>query len=158
MLVEVQLRLDRCTGQAAQELKTAFERIQALNRAIQAARAALVAGAILPEAAAAAKEALQIAYAAQELAIAAWHARRAYWMIRQGCGESGDSAEPLPSLPWTRDLPDVLGPKPLRWTSESTEFRIRARNRSRHAAAKLVGEKGATDAAEPKRWSLEWTI
>jgi hypothetical protein len=158
VLAEVQLRLDRCTGQAAQDLKRAFERVQRLNQAIRAARATLAAGILVPEAAAAAREALQAAYAAQELVMAAWRAKQGYWLLRRGCGKSGDIASPLPSLPWTRDLPDVLGPKPVRWSGSSSTFLIQAANGPRRAAAKVLPTEGELDEeTEPRRWSLEWS-
>jgi hypothetical protein len=158
VLTEVQLRLDRCTGEAAQDLKRAFERTQRLNQAIRAARAALAASFILPEAAEAAREALRIASAAEDAVMTAWQVKRALWVVRRGCGASGDRAWPLPRLPWARDPPDLLGPKPARWAAESSSFRIEASNGTRRAAARVgPGTGEQNEEQEPSSWSLEWT-
>lgn len=157
MLTELQLRLDRCTGEAAQDTKKAFERIQVLNRAIRIARATLEASVVLPEAAEAAREALRLAAAAEEALVAAWRAKRAFWAIRRGCGGSGDRATALPSLPWARDPPDLIGPKPLRWESDTSTFRIQATNGTRSSAAQVGPGKGRSDDGnEPRSWSLAW--
>ncbi len=157
VLTALQLRLDRCTGEAVQDTRKAFERIQLLNRAIRVARATLEASIVLPEAAEAAHEALKVAAAAQEALAGAWRAKRAFWVIRRGCGGSGDRASALPALPWTRDPPDVIGPKPMRWDSDSSTFRVQATNGTRRSAARLGPGKGVQDDGdEPRSWSVEW--
>jgi hypothetical protein len=159
MLTEIQLRLDRCTGETARTTEETFERIQELNEVIRIARATLAAAIVLPEAAEAARAALEGASAAEEAIVVAWQGKRAFWLVRGGCGGSGDRARALPSLPWVSEPPDELGPRPLKWESETSNFKIQAWNGSRRSVARVGPKEGDfNDGEEPRRWSLEWTI
>jgi hypothetical protein len=148
-LVEIQLRLDRCAGETARELRVTLRRTRDLNQAIFVARTTLAATVVAPQVAALARKALQAAVAGQEMLIAGWNLKRGLWLARQGCGGGGRAAS-LPALPWTRDPPDLIGPQALRWTG-GRELRIQLSHGPRHAAAVIEGDLKDGD------WRLSWT-
>jgi hypothetical protein len=153
-LAQTQLKLDRCAGKAAQDLKRALERTQKLNQAIRIARKSMAVGVLAPEAIAPIKTGLQAAYVAQEAVLVSWRVRQAVWMAH-GCSGTQGFQKPLPSMPFSREPPDPIGPRPLRWSGDGDGFKIQADHRPRHSAASVKGENPNEDG--PHQWSLEWT-
>jgi hypothetical protein len=166
-VIELQLRLDRCVGEAALDLRQTLGRIEKENLAMEAARAAVAIGTVLaPEAAAALREALEAAVAAQEAEIGRWQIRRGLWIARRGCGEESwlwTRAPALPKMPWHRPPPDVLGPKPLDWTGGQEPLRIELA-RAPRASAALVwidpdGRPGKLGEWKNElSWKAAWTV
>ncbi|MGZ3698832.1 MAG: hypothetical protein ACXWP5_11870 [Bdellovibrionota bacterium] len=152
-LVETQLRLDQCTGEAALTLKAVLQAVERENAAIHATRASIaVAQAANPPAVPALEGALTVLVAKQEIDVARWKAAQVAWWLKRGCGSPGDLAPPLPELRWERGIPDTLGPQALEWVGPMPgEFRILARHAPRTAAAHVKGEGNGIH-----HWKAEW--
>lgn len=152
-LVETQLRLDKCVGSVALDLKSKLESISIANMRIVAVRIALSVT-VEPATRTALEAELGLEVLRQEATRASWTFRNLQWVAEQGCGENGDFALPLPLLEWHRAPPDVLGPQPIRWLKgEDQEFIIQAVHSPRGTAAKI---KGGGDGLFGKDWKAEW--
>ena len=88
-LTELQLRLDRCVGTAALDLKKTLERIEAGNTRLKALRAAQAA-ATLVEAAGSLVPLMEAEATHQQLEILRWRARQAEWLALRGCDGKAD--------------------------------------------------------------------
>lgn len=153
-LTEIQLRLDKCTGQAALELRNTINFIETANGRIEKIRIALASatltGALAPEAVVALRAALTSQIALQDLRKAKWQLKRVSWLATGECTRRGDRPVPLPSLDCQRDPPDEIGQRPLRWKGEVPEdFQIAAYHSPRAAGARVARQKG-------KEWHAEW--
>lgn len=154
-ITELQLRLDRCTGEAAlalkslmQDLMTGNSRISALRQSIQAARG-------FPPSLPPLVAALGLEVANQERIRAGWEIRKAAWLGGVSCKGKGDLPQPLPALRWFREPPDSLGPRPLSWAGPMPEeFRIELGHSPRHSAA-VVTRKGILNVTS--QWQARWT-
>ena len=135
-LTEVQLRLDRCVGKVAMELRNEQNSIESANRRMEMLRVAIPPAAIYPAVAAALQRALELQALLEEVTLRRWQARRIAWMLERGCDHSRDFPRPLPAMPWIHDPPDPVGARPLRWPPDARlEFRIQLNHSPRHAAA-----------------------
>jgi hypothetical protein len=138
-LTQTQLRLDRCTGETALDLRSKLQGIASANRQMKELRAAEAAAllALQPEAANALQVLVEAESIRQETIRATWTVKRATWLIHRGCGSWGDISPPLPSVSWTREPPDYLGPVPLTQDSFSAYYRIEAQHQPRASAAEV---------------------
>lgn len=153
-LAETQLRLDRCVGDAALELRGALKRIETENLAIRSLRIAQAAadieapGTLVPEITALA--------VAQDAEIARWRLRQAAWMAMGGCDHKGDLPLPLPSMRWDERLPaDMDGPQALTWTDPDKNFSIQLSHLPRIAAARVKASEGVLGATN---WKASWAV
>lgn len=148
-LAELQIRLDRCVGEVALELKSDARTIRRTNREIEILRVA-IATAIEPRAKALLQAGLDIEIARQEWVRLRWNGRRVRWIARRGCG-GRDWPMPLVEFPWVRDPPDALGPRALRLVPEKLEVRVQLGHPPRHAAALMKGDQNER-VHEAVRW------
>lgn len=154
-LVELQLRLDRCVGQAALELKDTLEKITSTNQKIRVLRASILASGGVPGAIPPLQAALISAAQYQDTKRTSWEMQRVLWLSRQKCGNPLDIPIPLPALQWTRDPPDAVGPQPLRWNGLPPElFHLEIGHSPRHAAAHLYPKGEYIDFST--HWHAEW--
>lgn len=159
MLMELQLRLDRCVGEAALRFKSLAEKADRSNTRMRWERRTAPAEAALARDGGAALKALILAeFTLQEGLEASWEGVRLQWLARGGCGASGDRPLPLPGMEWRRDAPDEWGPQPFEWSR--LEFRISVFHPPRAAAA-WVGKAGNRDGKgvssnEKDAWSALW--
>jgi hypothetical protein len=150
-LVDTQLRLDRCTGEVALNLKSKLQTIAAANRQITALRLTEAMNrdpridAVLQASIAA--EALR-----QEGIRLDWKIHQVGWAGKMGCAERGDHSDPLPSLSWTRELPDELGQRPLNMNDFPSSYRIQVAHLPRASAAEV----SLGDSNEETSWHAEW--
>jgi hypothetical protein len=154
-LVETQLRLDRCAGEAALELKGIVETLDSTNLQITALRAAAIPASLTPATKAASDAAIEAEVVWQDFKRLKWQTSQALWLARIKCGNSRDFPAPLPGLDLTRLPPDNLGQQPLTWThGEPRDLHIEIRHQSREAAAHVF--KGAVNVTST--WTAEWTV
>ncbi len=159
--VELQLRLDRCVGKTALDLKRSLLAIEGENAEIRRIRIALLALTLEPPAKAALESALLVEVGRQETELALWEGRRLAWLARRGCDGRGDSPVPLPGQSWQRDPPDVNGPQPLRWTlGVGKKLHIELVHLPRAAAAEVTGNrtKGAFHVDVGSDWRANWEV
>jgi hypothetical protein len=135
-LAQTQLRLDRCTGETALELKMKLQTIASANEQMKVLRVS-EAAAVTPQATAAFQLAIEAEVLRQEKARADWSVNRMSWTAQSGCGGHGDSGFPLPDLSWTREPPDALGPQPLNLDELPKAFRIQLNHQPRASAAEV---------------------
>ncbi len=83
--VALQLRLDRCVGKTAMDLKRSLDAIEGENAEIRRIRMALLALTLEPPAKAALESALLIEAGRQEAELALWEGRRLAWLASRGC-------------------------------------------------------------------------
>lgn len=156
-LTQTQLRLDRCTGETALELKSKLRKIGKANVRIKAERIAeAVAMVPLPEAAQAMKLVVIAEMAHQEEMRAEWIAKQAKWLLQKGCGAKGDFTLPLPSLKWEREPADELGPNALDLSELPRSFRIEARHSPRASAAEVYRGDKNDEPDDPTEWKARW--
>lgn len=150
---ELQLRLDQCVGQKAAMLRDRQRQIEAGNQRIRVLRIALIPASIRPEIRKTLEAALKIQVLLQDALLKSWKVTQIAWIAHRGCG-GNDIPFPLPSLAWVRDLPDALGPRPLRWP-ESTpkELSIRLHHSPRHSAARVFF---STEEENSNEWVTAW--
>lgn len=135
-LMELQLRLDRCVGAKALQLRTVIRQADASNERMRWERRIAPAEAVAArDGGAAAKAAILAEFTLQEGFATAWKATQIQWLARDGCGASGDRALPLPGLEWSRKPADEWGPQPFEWSR--SEFRISAFHSPRAAGARV---------------------
>lgn len=140
-LTETQLRLDRCVGDVALELKGTLNRIERANGRMRKARALNIPLSLLnPPAAEALKKLLMLQSALQDLEQFRWQARRARWLVQKGCGDAGKLMAPLPAMDWKRPPDDPLGPMPLQWIGANRRLQILLFESSRSAVAAIEAE------------------
>ncbi len=167
-LMETQIRLDRCTREAALALKETQQLIERTNLAIHAARLVVLAGVLDPPALAAARATLAILVLKQDAALLIWRGKQATWLLPGHCGSWVDIRPPLPGLGWTRPPPDPLGPLPLYWEGMPQDFVIRASRRPRHSVAEISRSRNRGKKREnaveienepplTSEWSARWT-
>jgi hypothetical protein len=135
-LAQTQLRLDRCTGETALELKMKLQTISSANEQMKVLRASEAASPS-PQATAALQLAIEAEVLRQEKARADWAVDRMSWSAVGGCSSHGDSGSPLPDLSWTREPPDALGPQPLNLDELPKAFRIQLNHQPRASAAEV---------------------
>lgn len=154
-LAELQLRLDRCTGQTALEFKNTLEKMISSNQKIKAIRASILATQG-PSASLSPLQATLIAVVGyQESQRIQWETERVLWISKQKCGSHSDVPLPLPPMDWIRDPPDHLGLQPLRWIGPiPEEFHFEISHFPRAAAAKVYSKGGSIDL--PSHWQAEW--
>jgi hypothetical protein len=158
--VETQLKLDRCVGEAALELKASLNRIESSNSRMRKERAGVVVTVIAPPIAAALRTVLMLEMAFQEFERLKWEGRRAMWIARGGCGTTHrDWTSLLPAMKWVRPPPDPLGPRPLVWMAPPgpSRLEIRLKEGSRSAGAAVVTGADSTGVIFGKRtWKAKW--
>ena len=156
-LTELQLKLDRCAGQAAQTLRDTQKAIETDNRRIEALRVAIAAASANPPL----RSTLQVALLAlarkQDLTLTRWKLAQLRWLASPGCGTRA-VAIPLPTLQWVRAPTDLIGPRPLRWLGmENPEFHLRLVRRPRVAGACVRRQKeGMNGEAANGSWTATW--
>jgi hypothetical protein len=84
-VTETQLRLDRCVGQSAQELKTTLVRLDFTNRRIKELRIAIIPAP--PPLQIPLRASLELAAGFQEYLLLKWKAKQVLWMAHRGCLE-----------------------------------------------------------------------
>ncbi|OFZ56030.1 MAG: hypothetical protein A2428_13835 [Bdellovibrionales bacterium RIFOXYC1_FULL_54_43] len=153
--MKLQLRLDRCVGEAALEFRNRLYIIESANTRIRALRIALAAATIKPILKPPLKVALTIEAARQDYQIARWKLKQADWLLKRGCGKPGDLALPLPAFQWTRLPADPIGQQPLSWPGEYPNvFRFQAAHFPRISAAQVhPSQKGGSFNGKP---SAHW--
>ena len=152
--VGIQLDLDRCTGEAALELRDRILSLEAGNRRIEALRAGVAAALATGNAPVleAAKTALSIAARAQDLQLLDWRRRQVGWLVRAECG-GVKSSPPLPEIPLSRPPPDPLGERPLSWRGPPLRlFSIRAARARRSSASFVFRPQETPESA----WTASW--
>ena len=166
--VERQLRLDRCTGEAALALKSRLMKIESSIPRFRALKLAVIAATALPETLPVAKAALRAEYLWQESTRLGWETARTGWLIRPACGETGGAFSirfPYPAFPWIRDPEDAIGPGELRlsmasktaetFEESSEKFRLEVQARARSSAAVVEKKKsGNIDSNWKARWAV----
>lgn len=162
-LTQTQLRLDRCTGEAALQLKDVLISIERSNSRIRGLRTAIAAAQAIPTpqsqaAAQSMKIVIQGLVVTQETQRARWLAAQGKWFLGPHCRLSqGDLLPPLPTLNWTRPMQDLLGGQPLVWAGPMpTQFLIQAKHPPRNSAASVTRLKGGPG-AENESWTAQWT-
>lgn len=151
-LARSQIELDECVGSVALEFRDLMRSIEGSNLRIEATRLALIPATLLPPARAALQVALNAQVLEQETRRLGWEATRANWLVGRRCKARGEIPYPLPGFPWTRDPPDPLGARPLRWSGEPTKvFFFIAIKPPRAAAAGVFHALGIWSALWGKR-------
>lgn len=162
-LTALQLRLDRCVGEAALDLRATLKRIEFENVSLRALRAAQALadieapGSLVPEITALAE--------AQDAEIFRWKARQAAWMLAHGCDGQPDLPSPLPSMGWDPRLPpDTDGPQALVWSGSEKRLVFQLNHPPRAAAAVVQArrDQGLAVVAEgvlgATNWKASWTV
>ena len=158
-LAETQLRLDRCAGQTAQELRDTLSSLESSNFRIKGLRIARGATAIAPPVSAALEIALLAQVAIQEIQRAKWEVTRLRWLTHLRCGSLKDMPSPLPSMKWLRDPPDAIGPNALRWEGEwPKDFQIQVTHYPRAAGARVFYSTQTVkeELLDQHNWKTEW--
>lgn len=150
-LAQTQLRLDRCTGETALDLKSKLQTIDSANKQMTALRLS-EAAAPNPATIATIKLAVEAEALRQESARSDWALSRLSWAAQIGCSSRGDSSTPLPALSWTRDPPDALGSQPLRLEELPKSYRIQLTHLPRASAAEV----SAGDPNDRTSWQISW--
>ena len=156
---ETQIRLDRCVAVASLELQGLMDLLEQANTRIDAVRAAIAAAlvAVNPEAIPPLKIALRAQVFLQDAQQVLWKVRQAGWIATQGCGESGDLAEPLPDPSMERGPPDALGEQPLTWKAGGPpDLSVQVTHKHRAASAQLR-RKNETATLSKNKWTSAWT-
>ncbi|MCM2278565.1 MAG: hypothetical protein NDJ89_10875 [Oligoflexia bacterium] len=164
--MELQLRLDRCTAEAALRLRDTINSVLAANREIAALRVSIQAAALTPALIPALETALLLEVARQDFLRKRWDLHRVSWFSRVSCGDFSDQPFPLPALDWVRPPPDPVGPRGLHWVGKMpVEFLVQVRHSHRHAMARIfesaaegvTPDAPADEGANHGKWSAEWT-
>ena len=161
-LMDTQLRLDRCTGEVALDLKSKITTVESANRQIKVLRASIeaaMAAEILTDGASAAgipalQAALHVEVARQEFQRISWIKKRIEW-VASGCGEKNDFGMPLPSLTWERDPPDTVGEQAIDIEQFSDRFQIEAMHLPRKSAA-VVERTSHASLLQASNWHTRW--
>jgi hypothetical protein len=165
-LTETQLRLDRCVGKSALELKHTLVQIEEGNTTIRVLRAAVAVATPLGHGAEP-RALLEVAVRGQDLLLVRWQARRAEWLARRGCGEGRDLPYPLPSMSWVRPPEDLIGPQALSWEpGVPRSLRVQLVHLPRAAAARVEAQPLAGDAKVigklgfngKTNWKASWAV
>lgn len=155
-LAQTQLRLDRCTGETALDLKRKLHSVASANQHIRELRIAEAAALLLqPEVAEALRVAAIAEAAHQETVRAEWTAKELKWAMQNGCGR-GDISSLLPPMTWTRDLPDELGPQTIDLTEIQGPYRFEIRHFPRASAAEVYVEGDANALIKVPKWRAHW--
>jgi hypothetical protein len=156
-LVETQLRLNQCVGQVALQLRDSLNTLALANQRIYQVRLAMVAAVAEPSLLPALKTALQALVVQQEVAQIRWKVARARWLLPKACGNQPDLGLPLPGIPVTREVADILGPRPLRWTGQMPSvFYVRRLHSPRATSARIEGGSYGNP-GETAKWRATWT-
>jgi hypothetical protein len=185
ILVQTQIRLDRCVGDTALELRNHLNSLVSINQRIFFLRQAIGLAKLEPWLIPPLEAELYIVVGKQEWMRNSWKIRELKWIAVQGCSfeKEKNLAVPLPDLPFARDLPDDKGPQALRWSRGTSLIRgvskmskmsgedkkgkfigrpdrtfcIQLRSRSRNAAAKV---EGGSDGSflNKKKWEAFWDV
>jgi hypothetical protein len=153
-LVDTQLRLDKCTGQVALDLKSDLGKLKTTNNGILALRASIASAMVAPgaeEVVPPLQVALHLVYMSQEAIRAKWDLKDVQWVAKGGCGLGKDVALPFTPLSWKRPPPDNLGENQIDLESLPDEFRFEVYHLPRKAAA--VVERSEED----ENWKAHWT-
>lgn len=166
--VETQLRLNRCVGKAAQEFRDVLESLLQRNREIRQLRVAIQAVQWKPWLIPPLRTALGAVVLRQEFSLNSWRVRTLQWRLSQGCdGRRKDDASSLPSLNFTREPPDLIGPKPLVWLGGipgTFTFLLKSAPRAAAAVVQTKGSEGEEnaeseeDSREDEKWVAIWAI
>ena len=155
-LVELQFRLDNCVGNTALALGSRLNSIDRMNVEIRILRASISVSP--PYLKPPLERALTVVVLAQEFLIEEWKLKQITWMARRGCDEKSDLALPLPSLHYSREPPDAIGPQVANWDAdEPKKLRIKIRRASRFAAAEVGKPEGENAISNRKNWKSQWT-
>ena len=155
-LVELQLRLDHCVGNTALALESRLNSIDRMNTEIQILRASISISP--PYLKPPLETALTAVVLTQEFLIEGWKIKQILWTAKLGCDGKSDFAIPLPSLHYSREPPDAIGPQVATWDSdEPKKLRIQIKRASRFAAAKIEKTGGENALSNRKNWKSQWT-
>jgi hypothetical protein len=153
-LVDTQLRLDKCTGEIALNLKSDLGKIKETNIAILALRASIAAAMAVPgaqETVPPLQASLHLVYASQEALRVKWDLKAIQWTMTGGCGIGKDIALPFTPLSWDRPPPDTLGENQIDLESIPDEFRFEAYHLPRKSAATVERNEENDD------WKAHWS-
>ena len=154
-LMELQLRLDRCVGHTALELKRVLGRIETSNRRLRLWRAAQAATILAAAPPGQLRGLMGLEVARQDLERLGWQARQIRWITSRGCDGLSDLPIPLPTMEWVRPPPDVLGPQPLVWErSEGVRLKLELAHVPRAAAALVQRDGGGIKGGF---WKAAWS-
>lgn len=155
-LAATQLRIDRCTGETALDLKYKLSSIVSANQHIQELRIAEAAALLLqPDVA----EALQVAayaeFTRQEAIRTEWSVKELKWTAQNGCGK-GDISSLLPPITWKRGPSDELGPQPIDVADLKHSYRFEIVHRPRASAAEVIPEGEKNGILKTPKWRARW--
>jgi hypothetical protein len=153
-LVDTQLRLDKCTGEIALNLKSDLGKLSTTNDVILALRTSIASAMLAPgaqEAVPPLQISLHLVYAAQEAIRVKWDLKAVQWATTGGCGVGKDVALPFAPLSWDRPPPDTIGENQIDLESIPDEFRFEVYHLPRKAAA--VVERNEDD-----DWKAHWSM
>lgn len=152
-LTQTQLRLDRCTGEPALDLKSKLQTIGSANQHIRELRITEAAAMIPnPPLAAALKVTIEEETLRQESLRVQWLMKQGKWVVQGGCGGHGDIMAPLPNLDWFREPPDQLGEQPLDMEMIPTSFTFAAYHSPRASAAEVFSGDDENESSWFARW------
>ena len=117
-LVEVQLKLDNCVADVAQDLRWNLNFIESTNLAMKSVRILIPPSLIVPGTTAVLKDALLALEFAQKGILGVWQVKRNVYRVK--CRFFGPS-DHLPDMSWERPLPDVIGQNALTWKEGSSK-------------------------------------
>ena len=151
-IAELQLRLDRCVGETALDLKKTLVRIEKENLGIRALRVAVIAAAAVGQAGEA-RALLEVAVLFQDMERVTWKAKQLKWLALRGCGQAGDLPRPLPTMNWERPPEDAIGAQALSWEPGAPRMmRVEVAHLPRAAAAEVSGESNEIRS----EWKAKW--
>ena len=155
-LTELQLRLDRCVGGTAIQVRNDLKSLDRTNAAIIVARVGVAATMEFPPADVPFRTALIILVLAQDKIQFDWTLRNAQWLLRRGCQSLGDIPVPLPAFPFKRAPPDPLGPQALTWEGPADRrLGVQLAHRPRYARA--VVQEGKGSHVISSHWSAQFS-
>lgn len=154
---KTQLRLDRCVAKTALNLRAKLNEIETLNLEMKAVRAS-IASIPVPGAQESLRATLYALFLRQEWLTRTWDLERARWIGQRGCDQKNDVPWPLPRMPFTRPLPDSLGPKPVDNDSSSpdpVQLKIRLLHPPMGTGAEAFQEQKSN--GFKINWQVQWT-
>jgi hypothetical protein len=158
-LVDTQLRLDKCTGQIALNMKSDLGKLKSTNTTMLALRASIATAMSVPgaqETVPPLQASLHLVYASQEALRVKWDLKAIQWVMTGGCGVSQDKALPFSPLSWDRPPPDTLGENPIDLESLPDEFHFEAEHLPRRSAAVVERSDKDNDENENGNWKAHW--
>lgn len=148
---QLQLKLDRCVGQAASETRRRILRIEAINRMISIFRIMMTVAIFFPKAAAGLQKVMRAFTFAQDLDRLIWNALHYRILLGLYCDTPSQWLSRLlfrsSGPPYRRPPPDILGPLPLKWTKKKKEVYFRIASDPKISASEVVFD---------EEWKIRW--